>query len=267
MKHFLILLLLSPLWGKTQTKDNCFTIFLNKNWEVAKAVNILDSNDVVYAPADNIKTWDIGSNSIYRLSKDQIALVDGAGNVDLGTVDSISINRFVVHVTSPNGYRSIYEYYNIQFSKNTLIYSYRKWNYTTNTNERHLHYGYSAICQLSKKTFPKPTLAQLEKKWGNKISFVFTAADGNPVANKEVKIIIPVNGQNMVTYVYTDARGFATNYYKDDLFDSNKHITMFIEYGNLSASAVVEKKHCPITLKRALKRDRKEDLEKISIGN
>jgi hypothetical protein len=264
MKYILILSSLLPVWVMAQTQTNCFTKYMNKNWQIINAINILDSNEIVYNPAKKIKTWDLGGKTIYRLNKTQLGLMDGVGNVDLGIVDSISPDRFIINVTSSNGYKTVYEYKNIKLLKDTLTYDFYKWNFTTNTTERHLHYGYSAICIPSKKVIPKPTLQDLEKKWGNKITFIFTTDDGKPIANKEIKIIIPVNGLNMISYVYTDIKGLATNYFKDNLFSSTNHLTLRIEYGNLKSSAVVEKKYCPITLRRTLKANQ-GDTDKFDI--
>lgn len=148
-----------------------------------------------------------------------------------------------------------------------MTYTFKRWTIIADTKKRLFHYGFYATCEPSKAPLPKPTLAELEKKRGNKISYVFTTDDAKPIANKQVKIIIPTGGVNMITDVYTDSAGKATGYYPDSYFASNNHITLFIEYGNLKSSAVLEKKYCPAVLKRVLTAKKDDDVKIGIIDN
>lgn len=265
MRFIITILLLIPYFGLTQSKDKSLSALLDKDWLIMKSVNIESNSDTVYNRNTGIKKWNFDSTRIYRLENSQIALVDGEGNIELGVADSITSNRFIVYVTFTGGFKCLYEYSNINHSKDKLSYTFRKWNYKTGSKERYLHYGYSTICETSKKKLPKPNIIQIEKsRKGNKISYEFTYDNGKPISDKEIKITVSLKGISIVTYVYTDSAGKATTYYPDYYFASNKHISISMQYGNLKSSAVLEQKYCPATLKRALT-DKEDDTGNIRV--
>jgi hypothetical protein len=254
MKQYLFFILLLPLASIGQKSSNSLSIFLNNNWQIVRAMNIENPGDTVFDRTKSIKRWDLDKVSVYKLDNKTLAFMNSSGLIDRGTADSITADRFIVYVRYPGGYPCIYEYSNVKQTGNSLSYTFRKWNYygSDPTKARLFHYGYTAVCQVSKAKPERSTWADTEKKLGNKIGFVFTTADGKPVANKEIKIITDVKGLHMIGSVYTNEKGEATGYFGDSYFAFNGHISMRMEYEGLHATAVLEKKYCPAVLKRVL---------------
>jgi hypothetical protein len=263
MKQFLFCLIWIPIAVIAQKKENSFDLLLNHNWRLVAATNLEEVNDTVFSRERKIKRWDLEKFSIYRLDNGQIGFMDGTGLVFPGKPDSISSNRFIAYIRYENGYPCVYEFSNVEVTKNRLSYTFRKWNYkgSDTTKERLLHFGFHAVCQLSKLQNERPTWSQIEKSRGNKISYVFTTDNGQPVAGKEVRIIIHLKGMNVLQSVYTNSKGEATGYYPDSYFEINDHITMGMEYGTLSSSAVLEKKYCPVVLKRVLTSEKDDGIQ------
>jgi hypothetical protein len=272
MKYLLLFLFILPelVFSQqksiAQNKPNSLATLLMFNWHIAHAVNIENPNDTAYNPAKKIKNWDLSKTSIYRLGNKQLGFT-GTGAVEIGVADSVTETRFIARITYANGQKCIYEYDNVVLLKHGgLSYTFRKWNFVNNDSAvRILHYGYKAVCYKDKQPHHQPPLAEIIKKRGNKISYVFTDDDGKPMADKEVMITIPSNGMHYITSVYTNSAGEATSYYKDSDFSSTGHITLLIEYQGLKSSAVVERKNCPIVIKRVLT-SKEDESPQISIG-
>jgi hypothetical protein len=274
MKYIIVLLSFLPelVSGQqktnTQNKPNSLATFLMFNWEVIHAVNIDNPEDTVYNRAKKIKKWSVGDDAIYRLGNKQLGFVGADDRVEIGIADSVTENRFIARITYANGQECVYEYDNVALVKGNLTYRFRKWNFVDNDSRvRILQYGYNGFCYKTKEPHHRPTLAEIEKKRGNKISYVFSNDDGKPIANAEVTITVPQNSIHFITSVYTNKNGEANGYYRDSDFSSTGHITLLMEYQGLKSSAVVEKKYCPIVIKRVLtsKDEGSEDV-KISIG-
>jgi hypothetical protein len=267
MKYCFIIYFLIPHLGLAQVNklNKVISHFLTKDWSIVKSVNIKDSNDILYDRNSNIKKWNLDSTRVYSLSKKQIGLIDGDGDIEWGEIDSVSANRFIVNVAYTGGIKCVNEYSDIRFLNNRLSYVFRMWYKSVYTNKRRLHHGYSAICISSSKKLQKPNLTQIEKmKKGNKIKFEFTYEDGKPISNKEIKISIRLKDSWVATTIYTDSLGKVTSYFPDYYFATNEHITMGMQYENLKSSAVLEQKYCPATLKRVLT-DKEDNTEKIGV--
>ena len=268
MKQLFFCILFLPLIAIGQKSANSLSVLLNNNWQLVTAINLEGINDTVFDKTKNIKRWDLNKVSVYKLDTKTLAFMNSNGLIDRGTADSITVDRFIAHVQYPGGYPCVYEYSNIKQTGNTLTYTFRKWNYygSDPTKERLFHYGYKAICRISKAKPERPTWADTEKKLGTKIGFVFTTVDGKPIAKKEIKIVTDVKGLHMMGSVYTNEKGEATGYFGDSYFAFNGHISMRMEYNGLHSTAVVEKKHCPLVIKRALTTGDDDDGIKIGIA-
>jgi hypothetical protein len=172
--------------------------------------------------------------------------------LDVGIIDSISPSRFVVNINYPNGSKSVYEYSEIKITKNIISFTFKGWDLYNNGHDKVFQYGYYAICKPSKSPIVKPTLAEIEKKRGNRIDYEFTTDNGKPLKGKRVDINVVMKGYQIQSMIFTDSLGKATGYYPDYYFESNNSIIILIKQDNLKSSVLLEKKYCPTTIKRVL---------------
>lgn len=251
LKAACLLICLTPLFAKSQGNNSKTHPLVTQDWTIIKAVDITDTTHVVYDPPRKITSWDMSNVFIYSLGKGQVGLANSLG-VDIGVLDSITPGRFLVNISYPGGEKSVFEYSQVKITKNQITFAFRRWNMVNNGKDRLFQYGYYATCKPGKRTDPKPTLAEIEKKRGNRIDFVFTTEDGKPLQDKKVEITAVVKGYQVLSALYTDSLGKATGYYPDYYFEINHTINLLIRQENLRSSVLLEKKYCPATVKRVL---------------
>lgn len=262
-KNLLYIICFFPLISKSQTKTKKLHPLVKKDWFIIKALDINDTTNVLYDLSKNTKKWDLKNTFIYALDKNQVGIMNILG-VDVGIIDSVSSNRFIVTINYPNGSKSFHEYSEIKITKSLITYTFRRWDLSSNGDSKYLQYGYYATCKPSKKVIAKPTFKEIEKKRGNRINYEFTTDNGKPLKEKRIDINIVMKGYQIQSWLFTDSLGKATAYYPDYYFESNNSIIILIKQGNLKSSIMLEKKYCPATIKRAL--SDKEDMgNKIEI--
>jgi hypothetical protein len=263
MKSFLYLILIIPIYSSGQTTGKSLQLFIKQNWRVIKAVDVTDSSNIIYDEAAGVKKWDMNSYSIYPLDKKIYGFINSSGAVETGTPDSISSNRFLGRITYTGGMECLYEYSDINLKGNQLHFIYRKWNYNRD-GSRLFHFGYHLVCERSKKPLDYPDWARLEKRRGNKISFILTTDDGKPFSGQVVKVTIPLKGYSLLTELFTDKDGKVNGYYPDSYFINNNNITLFLECKGLKSSVMLEKKYCPAVLRRTMSANTEQEGVKIS---
>jgi hypothetical protein len=251
MKSFFYLILFVPAIAAAQTTGKSLQVFIKQNWRVIRAVDVTDSSNIIYDEAAGVKKWDMNSFSIYPLDKKTYGFIHSSGAVETGSADSVNERRFLGRITYAGGMECLYEYNDIQVKGNQLQFTFRKWNYSRD-GSRFLHFGYHLVCERSKKPIDYPDWATLEKRRGNKISFILTTDDGKPFSGQVVKVSIPLKGYTMLTELYTDKEGKVIGYYPDSYFIFNNNITLFLECSGLRSSVMLEKKNCPAVLKRTM---------------
>jgi hypothetical protein len=265
MKQLIFLLSFLPSLANSQVKPSTFSRLLNKNWQAVSAVNISNKSDTVYNIERGVRTWNLDGLDLYQDPSGNVIFMAGSENPQLVRPDSVSFDRFILHARMPGGFPCIYEFCDIRYGQGKLSYTFRRWSFTKGdpTGTRRFDYGFKAFLQKSKAEKPRPSWLEAEKKFGSKIEFLLMNPDNSPLANKEVQITTISNGFHLTNSLYTDEKGKACGYFSDHQFEQNGHITILLKYQSFQSSAVVEKKHCPITVKRVLQVESNGD-EKIA---
>lgn len=251
MKSFLYLILFVPAITAAQTTGKSLQVFIKQNWRVIRAVDVTDSSNIIYDEKSGVKKWDMNSFSIYPLDKKTYGFIHSSGAVETGTPDSVTGNHFLGRITYSGGMECLYEYSDIAVKGTQLQFTFRKWNYSRD-GSRFLHFGYYLTCALSKKPLDYPDWTTLEKRRGNKISFILSTDEGKPFSGQVVKVTIPLKGYNILTELYTDKEGKVTGYYPDDYFTFTNNITLFLECSGLRSSVMLDKKNCPAIVRRTM---------------
>lgn len=244
-KNLLFIICFFPLISKSQTKIKKLHPLVKQDWFIIKALDINDTANVLYDLSKNTKKWDLKNTFIYALDKSQVGIMNILG-VDVGIIDSIGLNRFIVTINYPNGFKSLHEYSEIKITKSLITYTFRRWDLSSNGDSKYFQYGYYATCKPSKMVIAKPTFAEIEKKRGNRINYEFTTDNGKPLKEKRIDINIVMKGYQIQSWLFTDSLGNATAYYPDYYFESNNSIIILIKQGNLKSSVMLEKRYCPL---------------------